>query len=202
MPHKLPLGPERSCWLGRRREEAQRGEWGMWVCGGRAAPGATFASQDCISFHLRAEPAQWLLHFSSFFFLTYFDQSLLSWHPQRDILTSENSFSIFRLWPTKAGFSFLPSDREVCHLKWLVLKVCTWGLDNQVNDGKLRCVNVIVLKHVQMCRCYQANLCLAADRNSELWGSEFASKLGQARRRLRTTLFTGAENIFVAFSCA
>lgn len=68
MPHKLPLGPERSCWLGRRREEAQRGEWGMWVCGGRAAPGATFASQDCISFHLRAEPAQWLLHFSSFFF--------------------------------------------------------------------------------------------------------------------------------------
>lgn len=136
------------------------------------------------------------------FFLTYFDQSLLSWHPQRDILTSENSFSIFRLWPTKVGFSFLPSDREVCHLKWLVLKVCTWGLDNQVNDGKLRCVNVIVLKHVQMCRCYQANLCLAADRNSELWGSEFASKLGQARRRLRTTLFTGAENIFVAFSCA
>lgn len=140
--------------------------------------------------------------FFFFFFLTYFDQSLLSWHPQRDILTSENSFSIFRLWPTKVGFSFLPSDREVCHLKWLVLKVCTWGLDNQVNDGKLRCVNVIVLKHVQMCRCYQANLCLAADRNSELWGSEFASKLGQARRRLRTTLFTGAENIFVAFSCA
>lgn len=68
-----------------------------------------------------------------------------------------------------------------------------------MNDGKLRCVNVIVLKHVQMCRCYQANL---SDRNSELWGSEFASKLGQARRRLRTTLFTGAENIFVAFSCA
>lgn len=43
---------------------------------------------------------------------------------------------------------------------------------------------------------------LAADRNSGLWGSEFASKLGQARRRLRTTLFTGTENIFVAFSCA
>lgn len=151
----------------------------MWVCGGRAALGATFASQDCISFHLRAELAQWLLHFSFSFFLTYFDQSLLSWHPQRDILTSENSFSIFRLWLTKAGFSFLPSDRDICHLKWLVQKVCTWGLDNQVNDGKLRCVNVIVLKHAQMCWCYQTDLCLAADRNSGLWGQNLLLNWGK-----------------------
>lgn len=78
MPHKLPLGPERSCWLGRRREEAQRGEWGMWVCGGRAALGATFASQYLyfLSPQSRAGTVAASLFF--FFFLTYLDQSLLS----------------------------------------------------------------------------------------------------------------------------